>query len=145
MIIHKLSAAKFRPYGRLIYYPNQHNKGKKRNLWRIILSDPSVKGWRIAYLVLRDKRIHRLGQHPNSHESFEPVKGKALMFVAKRKDEEAIECFLLDRPIILYKGIWHNVITLGTECEIKITENADVKSLDWKLSYKTCQKLNQRR
>lgn len=116
----------FRRYGRIIGYPNKDAKGMVRNLWRIIHVESAKVGWRIAYLVLRDKTIGRLERHPQSDESFEPVAGRALMFAATRDDLSDLKCFKLDKPVMIYKNVWHGVITLTAETEIKITENAVV-------------------
>ncbi len=134
-MIQKITAQNFRRYGRIIEYPNKHLKGKKKNLFRIVLTEPTNFGWRIAYLIVRDKTIKKLEQHPKSFESFEPIKGKSLLYVARRQDSKTIECFYLDKPIILKKGIWHGVITLSSECEIKLTENAKVKCVYWPLKF----------
>ena len=130
-----ISAKNFKPYGRLIEYPNKHLKGRKRNLWRIVLTESFATGWRIACLIVRDKTIRRLESHPYSWESFEPIRGKGLLYVAKTKDMRHVECFLLDRPIILNKGIWHGVVTLTDEWEIKLTENAKVECVYWPLGF----------
>jgi len=129
-----LTAQTFRPYGRLIEYPGKNRKGKKRNLWRIVLKEPDRFGWRIAYLVLRDKTLRRLEKHPHTYESFEPVKGKSLIFVSLNRDFKKVKCFRLDKPIILRKGIWHGLISLTSETEIKITENVEVKCVYWLLN-----------
>ncbi len=123
----------FRRYGCLIDYPKKHLKGKSKNLFRIVLTENKAYGWRIAYLIVRDKKIGRLEQHPHSFESFEPIKGRSLLYVSRQKNQKTIECFRLDKPIILKKGIWHGVVTLGDECEIKLTENAKVKCVYWPL------------
>ncbi|MDZ5038549.1 hypothetical protein GNF66_15660 [Clostridium perfringens] len=34
----------------------------------------------------------------------------------------------MDKPICLYKGIWHQVISLSDSASVKITENLDVTS-----------------
>lgn len=116
----------FRRYGKIIGYPNKESKGRIRNLWKIIHVESAKVGWRIAYLVLRDKTIGRLERHPQSDESFEPVRGKSLIFVATKDDLSDIQCFKLDKPLMIYKNIWHGVVTLTPETEIKITENANV-------------------
>ncbi|NLE65539.1 MAG: hypothetical protein GX606_06460 [Elusimicrobia bacterium] len=123
----------FRAFGKIIEYPDIAGKGTRRNLWRIIHTENAKVGWRVAYLVLRDKTIGRMGRHPRSDETFEPIKGKALLFVSKDKRIEDIQCFLLDKPIILFKGIWHNVLTLTPEAHIKICENASVTQDNWDL------------
>lgn len=133
--IQKITAQKFRRYGYLIDYPKKHLKGTTRNLWRIVATESKGFGWRIAYLIVRDKKIRRLEQHPYSMESFEPVKGKSLLYVASRKDPGAIQCFALDRPVILKKNIWHGIVTVSLETEVKLTENAKVKCSYWPLGF----------
>ena len=135
-MVKNITADNFKKYGRIIEYPQKPLKGNKRNLWRIVLNEAKPRGWRIAYLVLRDKRLNRLESHPYSFESFEPVKGKSLIFVTKKCDHSTIECFHLNKPIILNKGIWHGLITLTAETEIKITENDKVKCVFWPLKSK---------
>ena len=134
MLKKKINSRDFRRYGRVIEYPGKEKKGTQKNLFRIVLKETGKTGWRIAYLIVRDRKIRRLEQHPYSFESFEPVKGRSLLYVAARKDEKAIECFHLDKPIILKKGVWHGVVTLSPETEIKISENKDVKCVYWPLS-----------
>lgn len=127
----KIQAKNFQPYGWIIDYPGKEFcRGK--NLFRIVVRQQKT-GWRIAYLVVRDKVIGRLEQHPDSLESFEPVSGKSLLFVATRKDAKNIVCFRLDKPVVLKKGIWHGIITEGAEADVKITENASVRCVYWTL------------
>lgn len=123
----------FRRYGRVIGFAEKPRRDGKTNLFRKIIVEKRKTGWRLAYLVLRDKTISRLEQHLDTYESFEPVKGKGKLFLADKKDPAAIACFLLDQPVVLNKGIWHGLVALGRECEIKITENAHVRSIYWKL------------
>lgn len=131
-MIKKITVKNFRKYGRIIKYSGKHPKDKNANLFCIVLTENKKSGWRIAYLVLRDKMICRLEQHPGSFESFEPVCGGSLIYLSSKKNSK-IECFYLDRPVILKKGMWHGVVTLTPESEIKITEDADVECLFWKL------------
>ncbi|MFA5410568.1 MAG: hypothetical protein WC321_01730 [Candidatus Omnitrophota bacterium] len=122
----KLNRRNFKPYGWIIDCPGKKNIPKGRSLFSIVLRERRKTGWRIAYLVLGEKELTKLEQHPDSFESFEPISGKTLLYVAPAKNPAKIECFLLDKPVILDKGIWHGVITLGAKSEIKITENAAV-------------------
>ncbi len=55
--------------------------------------------------------------------------------MADGKDPDKITCFYLDRAVILRKNIWHGLVTLGTESEIKITENSKVKTRYWSLGF----------
>ena len=135
-MIKSISPQTFRQYGWIIDRPRKGSKGKKKNLFRIVLKEPQNLGWRIAYLVLRDKTITCLEQHAETFESLEPVKGKCLLYLANCKDPDKVDCFYLDKPIILKKGVWHGVVSLDGEAEIKITENAKVKSRYWPLGFK---------
>ena len=132
--VQRISARAFAAYGRVIEYPGRKKAGRTRNLFCIVLKQPAT-GWRIVYLVVRDRSIRRLEQHPESFESFEPVRGKSLLFVARRREGRAIRCFLLDRPVILKKGLWHGIVTLGRESDVKITENSSVGCVYWTLPF----------
>jgi len=135
LMVKKITTKNFVSFGRLIHHPSRHFKSKKRNLFCIVCKEPKNVGWRIAYLIVRDKIINRLEQHPHTFESFEPVAGRTILYVAREKEPAQIHCFNLDRPVILNKGIWHGVVTIGGESEIKITENAKVNCIYWKLGF----------
>ncbi len=122
----KITALNFKKYGYIIQWEGPENK-KENNQFRIIIRDFKAKGWRIAYLVVREKQIKFLERHPVSFESFEPVKGKAILYVSNEKVPQVIEAFVLDKPIVLLKGIWHNVLSRTKETHIKITENNKVQ------------------
>jgi ureidoglycolate hydrolase len=83
-------------------------------------------GWRIAYLVVRRKSIERLECHPNTAETFEPVKGRAIIALAGHSHPDRFKLFVLDRPVVLRKGVWHNVMAMTKNCEIKICEGMKV-------------------
>lgn len=123
----------FRRYGWLITVNKKKHEGKKKSFFHIVLTEPRRCGWRIAYLVLRDESARYLERHPDSFESFEPLSGKTLIYVAEKKDHNKIKCFCLNHPVILKKGIWHNLITLTGQSELKISENAKVKCDYWQL------------
>jgi ureidoglycolate hydrolase len=125
-LIQKISSKSFRPFGRVIEYSVIKTKGKKRNLWKIVHRSTEKTGWRVAYLVLRDKTIRRLECHPDSDETLEPVKGRAVLFISVSKDLSALEVFELDKPVIVDKGVWHGLICLEGEAHIKIVENEKV-------------------
>ncbi len=134
-MIEKIAREDFKRYGLIIEYPDKEREGRDKSLFCITLKVTEAAGWRIAYLILRDKSIGRLERHSDSFESFEPVSGETLIYVADKKDAAAIRCFRLDRPVILNKGVWHGVVTLGDESEIKITENAEVECGFWELGF----------
>lgn len=135
-MVKQITAKSFKKYGYVIEYPRQNSASRSANLFRVVVREPRPLGWRIAYLVVRDRRLDRLEQHPASYESFEPVKGKSILFVTRSRDERKIEAFYLDRPVVLYKGVWHGIIRVGKASEVKITENARVKCVYWNLARK---------
>jgi len=135
-MIENITSENFKSYGRVIEYPDKDKAGRDKSLFCITLKETEKVGWRIAYLVLRDKTIDRLEQHPHSFESFEPVSGNTLLYVADKKDAGNIRCFHLNKPVILNKGLWHGVVASGDESELKITENAEMDYLFWQLESK---------
>jgi ureidoglycolate hydrolase len=98
------------------------------NGWGILLNSRST-GWRIAYLILRKKKINRLECHPDSLETFEPVKGRAVIAIAASKSPKNFKLFYLSKPIVLKKGVWHGLYTISSQAHIKIFENIKVKCL----------------
>jgi len=82
--------------------------------------------WRLALLRFDWHSIERLENHPESMESFEPLEGAAVLFVAENKSPEKIRAFFLDKPICLFKGVWHEVLALSSQAKVKITENLEV-------------------
>ena len=131
MGIKKIDSRSFRRYGRVIECPGRKPKNKTKSLFRVVITEKAKKGWRIGYLLLRDKYVDKLEQHPDSLESFEPISGRGLIYLSADKRPARLSCFYLDKPVILDKGIWHGVLTLTPESEIKITENARVKCIYW--------------
>jgi len=121
------NAENLAPYGRIIGLPADIGKNKTKNVFHIVLSEEGGVGWRIAYLLLRDRVIDTLERHPDTYESFEPVSGTAVLFVATEEEPDEIKSFYLDKPVVLKKGIWHGIAAATEEAEIKITENAWVE------------------
>lgn len=120
----KLTHAKIKPFGYIIdskclrYKPGDNGFG-------IVFKERSA-GWRIAYLDVRKRTIARLENHPNTAETFEPVSGRAVIALAKHRDPESFELFALDRPVVLHKGVWHNVAVSSGRAGIKICEGSKV-------------------
>ena len=126
MKLNKLTHEAMKPYGWIIdsKFMKDDGSGDK---FDVLLKEKS-SGWRIGYLILRKKTIKKLESHPDSLETFEPVKGKAMIMLAANKSPGKAKAFLLDKPVILKKGIWHNVASLSGKCEIKIFENIAVST-----------------
>ena len=126
MRVKKLTKKSIRPYGRIIDRSCVKDDGRG-NRFGILLKEQSG-GWRIGYLILRDRSIKRLERHADSLETFEPVKGRAVIALAKRGSPDSAELFFLDKPIVVNKGIWHDVLAVSRVCEMKIFENIEVKT-----------------
>jgi len=131
--IQRINGRNFRKFGRVIGCDGKAGAAQEKNLFCVVLREHKPLGWRIACLLVREKSIARLECHDESFESFEPIKGRSLLFVSDKKEHGSIRCFLLDRPVVLYKGVWHGIVTLGRETEVKISENAKVRCLYWRL------------
>ncbi len=131
MKLHKLTHKSIRPYGHIIDAACvRHKPGD--NGFGIIYKERS-SGWRIAYLVVKKTVMTRLENHPNTAETFEPVKGRAAIALASHKSPKKFRVFLLDKPVVLKKGVWHSIAALTKKCEIKICEGLKVREVYHKL------------
>ncbi|MGC8764920.1 MAG: ureidoglycolate lyase [Brevinematia bacterium] len=110
----------FSKYGFVIDFNNPNSEG-----WEI-LTKVSKEGWRIAILEIERKAAKRLERHPDSIETFEPMSGIGVLLVASERPEN-FEVFLLDKPVCLNKGVWHEVFSLSERAKFKITENDEVE------------------
>lgn len=110
----------FEKYGMVIELKPHSKDG-----WEVVVTAP-VSGWRIAVLEFSRRTAGRLENHPSSKESFEPLKGTAVLLVAENSAPENFEAFLLDQPVCLNEGVWHEVISLSEAAQVKITENLEV-------------------
>jgi len=126
MKIGKLTHRSIKPYGRIIdpRFIKDDGRGDK---FAVLLKEKS-RGWRIGYLILRSKKFKYLENHPDSLETFEPVKGRTIIAFAENKNPGKYKTFLLNKPVVVKKGIWHNVVSLSGTCELKIFENIEVKT-----------------
>lgn len=112
----------FSKYGQVIEFPEDNKES-----FHIITSEEEHP-WRLAVFKYRNKSIKVMENHPTSMESFEPLKGITVLVVAEHEHPDQYEAFILDKPICLYKGIWHQVLALTEEAQVKITENYEVSS-----------------
>ena len=124
--IRTLSQETFLKYGYII----ELDYTKSEN-FQVVLNEFDTVGWRIAVSRVTARNAEKLARHPATMESFEPVSGVTLICVAMPDSPEACEVFLLDKPICLFKNIWHSTFCLS-ECSIvKITENVKVSAEDY--------------
>lgn len=84
--------------------------------------------WRLAVFRYTNKKIKRMECHPASLESFEPLNGLTVLVVAEHEKPEEYQAFILDKPVCLKKGVWHQVLSLTDEAQVKIAENLEVNS-----------------
>lgn len=121
-----MTAENFSEFGILLELPADPEKKEKGESQFKVMTTQQEVGWRLAYLIVRNRSLKRLENHPYSMESFEPVKGVSLLTVAPHDFPEKVQTFVLDKPVVLHAGIWHDLLTLSEEAEIKITENATI-------------------
>ena len=93
-----------------------------------ILETEDEKPWILAVFRYTNKTIQRIENHPTSMETFEPLSGVTVLLVAEHETPEKYKAFVLDKPVCLKKGVWHQVLSLTPSAEVKITENKDVYS-----------------
>lgn len=120
--INYISKENFSKYGVVLEMTESAENG-----FDILISEKNY-GWRIALFEYDRRSTAVLENHPTSKESFEPVRGVSLLIVAENKSPEKFEIFILDKPICLYEGVWHQVVTLSQSSMVKITENIEVTS-----------------
>ncbi len=126
--IKHISQDTFQPYGYIIEHDETLPQG-----FQIIVTENAAVGWRLAVSKITRQRFTKISRHPNSMESFEPISGVTLLCVAPPDTPEQYEVFLLDKPVCLYKNIWHASLTLSEYSLVKICENRDVDSEEYEL------------
>ncbi len=117
-----ISKESFEKFGKVIEFSPEC-----KEKFEVVLTEPN-EPWRLAVYRYKEKGVKVMESHPTSMESFEPLTGTTLIMVAENKTPQDYEVFLLDKPICLYKGIWHQVISISDDASVKITENLDVTS-----------------
>jgi len=119
--IKSITKEAIKPYGIMLDHINQEDGYEP-------LIKVNSRGWIWAILTFKNKTTDYIECHPTSKESFEPVFGISLIILSVPEDPTKTETFLLDKPIMLNEGVWHNVITISDVSRVKITENNDVTS-----------------
>ena len=120
-IIKTITGESFGKYGYIIAH---NHSGSEDN--QTVLNEYTSTGWKMATLGIADKEFRSISLHPNSVESFEPLTGIALLLVSTSDNCDDYEIFLLDKPICLYRNIWHGVCALSEYAVVKLVENIDV-------------------
>lgn len=122
-MIKNITKESFQHYGTVIEF--SENPADPR--FEVVVTE-SNHPWRLAVLRVVEREFDRLECHTMSMESFEPVSGIGLLIVAEHARPHQFEAFLLDKPVCLNKGVWHQMITLSSETIVKIAENLEVSS-----------------
>lgn len=125
-IIENINRNNFKSFGSVLEF-----EGKEAN-FEIVVKE-AEKPWRLAVFRVCDQSTRVLECHPDSYESFEPLKGIGILLIARPESPEDYHAFLLDKPVCLNKGVWHQLITLTEEVQVKITENLEVVTTFYEL------------
>lgn len=121
--LESVTSEAFAPFGTVLEFPVKCREDF------VIVDTEEKGGWRVAVFRYQNKEIRRIENHPFSKESFEPLEGITVLLVAGHDTPDEYRAFVLDKPICLKKGIWHQVLTLTPEASVKITENREVESV----------------
>jgi len=114
------------PYGVLIdWSPSLEASGQR---FHVLMRSEAPTGWRLAVLKVSERAMERMENHPTTEELFAPIQGQAVIVLAEAGpfDEARIRAFVLERPISLKPGVWHDVFTLSEWATILIAENLQV-------------------
>ena len=112
----------FKKFGKVLEFSKDGQE-----FFEIIITEEK-EPWRLAVFRYTNQTVERMECHPNSLESFEPLKGLTVLIVAEHDSPKKYEAFILDKPVCLYKGVWHQVLSLTAEAQVKIVENLEVSS-----------------
>ena len=126
--IENITTENFAPFGYVLEFTQEMTEP-----FHIIVREEKDP-WRLALLRFDWHSVEKLENHPFSMESFEPLEGAAVLFVSDNGSPEKIRAFFLDKPICLFKGVWHEVLALSAQAKVKITENLEVATEYYKLA-----------
>ena len=125
--LESVSAESFAPFGSVLEFPGDFED----NFYIVETDDQNP--WRVAVFRYCNHEIQRIECHPTSKETFEPLTGVTVLLVAEHDTPEEYSAFLLDKPICLKKGVWHQTLAITPEASVKITENLEVESVFYDL------------
>ena len=120
--IESITRENFAPFGTVIEFSPDFD-----GIYEILETEDE-KPQILAVFRYTNKTIQRIENHPTSMETFEPLSGVTVLLVAEHETPENYKAFVLDKPVCLKKGVWHQVLSLTPSAEVKITENKDVYS-----------------
>lgn len=91
-----------------------------------IFREEGNSGWRLAEIPVLEKEVTSMSLHNNTAEAFFPLEGTAILTVALDEDFQKCESFVIDRPLLINRGVWHGLTALTEQCRLLVVENADV-------------------
>ena len=115
-----VTAEEFAPYGRVLEFTPDADPR-----FQVVITEEH-EPWRLAVFRYSNHEISMMESHPTTLESFEPLSGVTVLLVAEPGSPDKPQAFLLDKPVCLYKGVWHQAMALTAEAQCKIAENLDV-------------------
>jgi len=122
----------FSKYGRILEPTTEEVKAKHPF---IILEKITSDGWRIAHSKVTQKYCDSIRCHLNTKETFKSLQGIVALIVAPHNYPDDVEIFLLDKPVVVYEGVWHNNLALSETAYLLINENLNVVSESHKLPF----------
>jgi ureidoglycolate hydrolase len=126
LVLENITPENFAPYGTVIdWTPEMEGRNAR---FEVLMNSEAPTGWRLAILKVRLHQIDRVECHPTTEELFARVDGQSVLVVgpAGTFDEGALRAFLLDRPVSLSPGTWHDVFALSPSATVLIGENLQV-------------------
>ena len=123
-------------YGRILFPTEEENKTVEDPAVAYVILEKAVsKGWLMSHYTVSKRFTDMMENHPNTKETFEPLCGASVIVLAHGPAPDNPEAFLLDKPVVLYEGVWHGVMALSEKATMRINENTEVQSVRQKLPY----------
>jgi ureidoglycolate hydrolase len=134
--INVLTPKVFKKYGRILIPTEEESKEEEnRQVDYQVLEKAVSKGWVMACYSVSKRFTDAMEYHPNTKETFEPFSGVPILIVAYGQAPENPEAFLLDKPVVINEGVWHDVLALSANTVMRINENSDVQGVRQKLAF----------
>lgn len=122
LTIQCLTQERFAPYGSVI----EHEFDPKTGRDFAVVARSESTGWCVGLLELARGKAPYLERHLTSKETHEPLTGVTVLLVAPPDEPDHLEAFLLDRPVCLEQGVWHQAVALSRTAVLKVVENLSV-------------------
>ena len=117
-----MTQERFAPYGIVIEHEFTHKTGRD---FEVVERSEST-GWCVGLLELSCGKVPYLERHLTSKETHEPLTGVTVLLVAPPDVPKHLDAFLLDKPVCLNKGVWHQAMAISQTAVLKVVENLSV-------------------